>query len=155
MNKLIGHLRANVIAYLALFVALGGTGYAAIRLSKHSINPVNFNSRQIGGYVREWATVGASGKVSASGGHVRVLPDPGIAPGHYIVDWSPRPNTPCEVSGSVDLIGAGGTAVPGYVETSSGSSPGRGEQTAIQIYDAQGQPTALAFDVQLICSTPR
>jgi hypothetical protein len=31
------HLRANAIAYLALFVALGGTSYAAIRLPANSV----------------------------------------------------------------------------------------------------------------------
>ncbi|MEW6583224.1 MAG: hypothetical protein AB1416_10745, partial [Actinomycetota bacterium] len=31
------HLRRNVIAYLALFVALGGTGYAASKLPRNSV----------------------------------------------------------------------------------------------------------------------
>ena len=32
-----GHLGKNVIAYLALFVALGGTSYAALKLPKNSV----------------------------------------------------------------------------------------------------------------------
>ena len=32
-----GHMRHNVVAYLALFVALGGTSYAAIRLPANSV----------------------------------------------------------------------------------------------------------------------
>src|SRR4051794_29508527 len=35
--KLLSHVRANVIAYLALFIALGGTSYAAVRLPAHSV----------------------------------------------------------------------------------------------------------------------
>ena len=34
---LIGHLRSNAVAYLALCVALGGTSYAAIQLPKNSV----------------------------------------------------------------------------------------------------------------------
>jgi hypothetical protein len=32
------HLRANVVGYLALFVALGGTSYAAVQLPKNSVS---------------------------------------------------------------------------------------------------------------------
>ena len=37
MTKSLAHLRANVVAYLALFVALGGTSYAAIKLPANSV----------------------------------------------------------------------------------------------------------------------
>jgi hypothetical protein len=37
MLKVVRHLRANVIAYAALFVALGGTSYAATSLPKNSV----------------------------------------------------------------------------------------------------------------------
>ena len=37
MTRLTAHARANLIAYLALFVALGGTSYAAIKLPKNSV----------------------------------------------------------------------------------------------------------------------
>src|SRR5215207_10632882 len=36
-SRLTAHVRANVVAYLALFVALGGTSYAAIRLPANSV----------------------------------------------------------------------------------------------------------------------
>jgi collagen triple helix repeat protein len=35
--RIFAHLRANVIAYLALFVALGGSSYAAVRLTPGSV----------------------------------------------------------------------------------------------------------------------
>jgi hypothetical protein len=35
------------------------------------------------------------------------------------------------------------------------ASKGRGEQSAVQTYNAQGQPVVLPYDIQLICSTPR
>src|SRR4051794_28056750 len=34
---MIGHLKRNAVAYLALFVALGGTSYAAIKLPANSV----------------------------------------------------------------------------------------------------------------------
>jgi hypothetical protein len=35
--RILAHLRANVVAYLALFVALGGSSYAAVQLSPGSV----------------------------------------------------------------------------------------------------------------------
>ena len=37
LNRVIRHLRANVVGYLALFVALGGSSYAAVNLGKNSV----------------------------------------------------------------------------------------------------------------------
>jgi hypothetical protein len=153
MTQLLVHLRRNSVAYLALFVALGGTSYAALNLPNHSIEPVKLNPRLIGGYVRAWASVSARGRVTASGGGPRVQVDTFVGPGHYLIDWPTKPSTRCETTGSVDFTGGG--PVPGYVITQSGASRGRGEQSAVQTYSAQGEPTPLAFDVELICSTPR
>lgn len=43
---LISHLRSNAVAYLALFVALSGTSYAAISLPRNSVGPtqLKFNA---------------------------------------------------------------------------------------------------------------
>ncbi len=153
MNRLLRHMRANVVAYVALFVALGGSSYAAFSLPNHSVDPVKLNPRLIGGYVRAWASVASSGRVTASGGAVRVLVDTSVAPGHYIVDWRPRPTTACQVVGSVGLTG--GALAPGSLIASAGASRALGEQSVVQTYNAQGQPTPLTFDVELICSTPR
>ena len=155
MNRLLKHARANVVAYLALFVALGGSSYAAFDLPNHSIDPVKLNPRTMGGYVRAWASVSATGRVIASGGGVRVLVDSGVAPGHYIIDWSPRPTTSCEAIGSVDLRGIAEQAAPGYVLADAAGTKSRGEQSFVQTYNAQGQPAALPYDVELVCATPR
>ena len=37
VTKLLAHVKHNVIAYLALFVALGGTSYAAIKIPNNSV----------------------------------------------------------------------------------------------------------------------
>jgi hypothetical protein len=36
-NRVLSHVRSNVIAYVALFAALGGTSYAAVRLAPGSV----------------------------------------------------------------------------------------------------------------------
>ncbi len=151
-TRLLTHIRHNLVAYVALFVALGGSSYAAFNLPNHSITPVNLNPRYLGGYVRAWASVSANGRVTASGGGVRVQVDNNVAPGHYIIDWSPRPTSACTATGSVDFTDG---AVPGYVIAESASSRGRGEQSAVQTYSAAGEPTKLAFDIELLCSTPQ
>ena len=83
MTKLVAHARGNAIAYLALFVTLGGTSYAAVvlpagsvgarQIHNHSITPVKFDRTTIGGSVRYWARIGASGQVVASRPRVRVV----------------------------------------------------------------------------------
>lgn len=83
MSKVVRHLKQNVVAYLALFVALGGTSYAAIsiprnsvgakQLRNHSIDPVKLDRKAFGGYVRMWARVDANGKIIASSPKAKVL----------------------------------------------------------------------------------
>jgi hypothetical protein len=73
MRRLSNHLRTNVIAYLALFVALGGTSYAAITLpagsvgarqiKNNSITPSKFNPADIKASVRYWAVIDGNGRV--------------------------------------------------------------------------------------------
>jgi hypothetical protein len=64
MSRVLSHVRQNVVAYLALFVALGGTSYAAVSLPRnsvgarqiknHSITPVKFNGKSIAGSISAW-----------------------------------------------------------------------------------------------------
>lgn len=59
MIGLWAHARSNAVGYLALFVALGGTSYAAVslpdgsvgnrQLRNHSITPVKLDRSAIGG----------------------------------------------------------------------------------------------------------
>jgi hypothetical protein len=76
MNRIVSHLRANVVAYAALFVALGGTSYAAFALPansvgpkqirNHSITPIKLNPGKIAASVRAWALIGPGGHLSAA-----------------------------------------------------------------------------------------
>jgi hypothetical protein len=80
--RLMRHVRANVIAYVALCCSLAGTSYAAMNLpansvgareiKNHSITPVKFNPKAIGGSVLAWARIDAHGNVIGSSGPVHV-----------------------------------------------------------------------------------
>lgn len=151
IRRFVGHLRANAVAYAALFLATTGTSVAAVDLANHSINPMKLNSRYIGGYLRAWVSVNDRGKVIASAGGARVTQIG--PPGNYFVDWRPFPTSRCTSIGSVDITrGTNGT--PGYLVTETvGRRPP--EQTSITVYNSLGQPAALPFDVELLCATPR
>jgi len=45
--KLGAHIRGNVVAYLALFIALGGTSYAAIKLPRNSVGSKQLRSNSV------------------------------------------------------------------------------------------------------------
>lgn len=72
---------------MALFIALGGTGYAAINVGKHAINPSNLNGRYIGGYVSGFVRVDARGHVIASAGAANVKHLHAIPAGNYAINW--------------------------------------------------------------------
>ncbi len=102
MSRALNHFKSNVIAYLALFVALGGTSYAAAtlgagsvgtrQLKNHSVTPVKLQKGSIAGYVRDWAQINENGHVTAS------------RPRAHIVDWAKH--------GSVRRAGSLAGAVP-------------------------------------------
>src|SRR6478735_9005010 len=47
MSRLIRHLRANAIAYLALFVALSGTAWAATNLDPNSVGTAELKNNAV------------------------------------------------------------------------------------------------------------
>ncbi|HWF51567.1 MAG TPA: hypothetical protein VG294_13090 [Solirubrobacteraceae bacterium] len=177
MKRLTDHLRANVIGYLALFVALGGTGYAAVSIPRGSVGtrqlrngavtPVKLG-KGIAGSVRAWAIVGPTGKVIAGGGRPRVLAP--LGRGVYTIDWGvPIPN-PCATVATVEKRAALGPTetvpLPGgngivpviagfvsQVETIGGSdrSGNTTPTTDLLTFNQAGQLAPLPFDVAVIC----
>jgi len=99
MTKFVRHLQQNLVAYLALFVALGGTSYAALRipagsvgnrqLKNHTVTPVKLDGGKTAGYVADWAQI--------TGGGVVVESRPRAA---RILGWNGAPNTP-GIGGSI------------------------------------------------------
>lgn len=157
-HRIGAYLRGNAVSYLALFVALGGTGYAAVSLpagsvgsralQNHSITPDKFNRQFINGTVRAWAVVGPSGKVQESAGKPFVHAFT-IAPGSYAITWkkvaAPTQNGCFAMSGLLGDNGAGSVGA-GLVASSK-----RNWRVAVGTYGAQGQPLPQSFYVAVVC----
>ena len=173
MTRIINHLRRNLIGYIALFVAIGGTSYAASalppnsvggpQLKNHAIDPVKFDPRYINGSVAAWAIVGANGKVIAGGGSPKTAGDAPY-PGNYIISWGVRLEPSCATVATIDsghsapteqiplpgTDGSKGSFTAGYAAVWN-SSGRRGSSTVVVTFNQAGQLTPLAFDVAVIC----
>ena len=104
MNRIVSHLRGNAVAYLALFIALGGSSYAAFvlpansvgtkQIRNHAITPIKLDPKTIAASVRAWAVIQNGTKVVASRPRARVVSwDPTFAAG--IVSWGSAVSKSC------------------------------------------------------------
>jgi hypothetical protein len=152
MKVIANHVRANVVAYLALFIALGGTSYAAVTLRNHSILPIKLNKQRFGGYVRAFASVEANGHIdAASPGTSTKAIETGI-PGLWIVRWRKQDLTYCSAQAGVRAVpshGGAGSALASLVPAGA-----RRGEVGITVLDEHGGPAALPFFVDVICPTP-
>lgn len=60
MHRILTHLKSNAVAYIALFVALGGTSYAAFSLPAGSVGGRQLQNRAIDPIKLNPTTIGAS-----------------------------------------------------------------------------------------------
>jgi hypothetical protein len=148
------HIRKNIIACIALFVALGGTGYAAFslpsgsvgarQLKNYSITPVKFDPQYITGNVRAWAEVAANGHLIAGRGKPTVTAAHGPLTGRYLVRWKVVSLAAC-----LPIAGIDGTSLQnGFVHP---ELQARFKQVLVVVENTQGQAAALPFYVALIC----
>ncbi len=173
INRTVHYLRQHAIALAALIcsiLALAGSSYAAFSLPagsvgaaqirNHAIDPVKLDPKLITGSVRGWAIVGPNARLVAGAGKPKVtalLSDPG----GYGIRWGVNVGR-CDTVATVDATSSpptervpipGNPSVPftaGYAVASTVHAP-RGNETGVQTYDQQGQPTPLGFDVTVIC----
>ena len=115
MNKVIQHIRGSAVAYVALFIALGGTSYAlslpagsvgtrqlrngsvtSKKLANGSITPVKLDPSTIGGSVRHWALSARTAALSAAATELMRLRrrSPGS---HMTVGWRDQFSHSCAV----------------------------------------------------------
>ena len=167
MIRLLSHLRSNLIAYLALFVALSGTSYAAValapgsvgtrqlqtgavtskKLANSAVTAAKLDAKTIGGAVRHWAQVGAQGNIVSSSSRAR---DNGVPQdGDYVITWSDSFSSRCIAvatpQGPDALLGpASGIANTHIV----GQHP---TVVWVTTYNPQGTPTPTAFSLAVIC----
>jgi hypothetical protein len=172
MKRIVNHIRHNLIAYIALFVALGGTSYAASslpansvggpQLKDHAIDPVKLDPSAINGSVAAWAIIGANGRVIAGAGKPRAYKTPIVA--QYQIDWGVKFKPSCATVATIDsghsaptekipLPGSNGSTTSftaGYAVVWNSSGRG-GSSTVVATLNQAGQLTPLAFDVAVIC----
>jgi hypothetical protein len=149
MRRMSHHLRSNLVGYIALFVALGGTSYAAVNLPtgsvgnrqirNHSITPIKFDPSKITGSVRYWAVVDGSGRVLESS-----KPRPKTSgfvsgEGAGVINWGPI-RKPCVPVVYVD------DQTPGFASAKLAG------EVLVQTFSPTGQPAARTVIVMLLCS---
>jgi hypothetical protein len=154
MKKPIGHIRANAIAYLALFVALGGTGYAAVSIPRNSVGTAQLrngavtagklNSRSIAGSVVFWAQIAQDGKVIRSSEPASTS---GWSSGNGFVMFRAPLSQRCFALGNVLAIDATGS-----VSLFAGASIAGQEKVNVFMTPAgNGQLGPLPIDLAVIC----
>jgi hypothetical protein len=155
MTRVVDHLKSNVIAYLALFIALGGTSYAAIRLpagsvgnralKNHSVSAVKLDRSSIAGYVRDWARIDSNGRIVSSRPKARLIgwTETGPTPGG-LIQWSrPVPAT-CLALATTEILPSGSVS---YASSQVASG---GAKHAGQTYVLLSVPQR-AVDVAVLC----
>ncbi len=157
MTKILGHLRSNAVAYLALFVALGGTGYAAVRLpagsvgnrqlKNHSVTPIKLDRGSFAGYMRAYVQVNSQGQIVASRPRARLIgwQTSGAFPGGQI-QWSqPIPASCFALATTTTQDG-----VVSYASATAGGLGSGGKALTIVLLSAPGR----AVNVAIMCPQP-
>ncbi len=153
MKRALHHARQNAVAYLALFVALGGTGYAAVNLptnsvgarqiKNHSITPVKLDPRSIGASVRYWADIEATGRVIAS--KPRAMTS-GWGAGAGNITWGHRIPSDCYALATADVVGT-----PGGFQGGSVSTLVDGSRVSVLTFNPDGAPNAKHVHLAVLC----
>jgi hypothetical protein len=142
-----------VAAYLALFVSLGGTAYAALNipagsigareLRNHSITPVKFNPSSIGASVRYWAIVDPTGRVIAS--RPRAKTTSWGSSGGFLT-WGRRIPSNC-----LTLATVGGVAPPEGLQWGFASAFANGSQVTIDTFGPGGARDGKRVQIAVLC----
>jgi hypothetical protein len=168
MTRLLAHLRNNTIAWVALFVALGGTSYAAFtlpansvgtkqvrnsainskKLANGSVNPMKLDSHAIGGSVRHWAVVSQDGRAVAGSHGARASGGTG---GLYHVNWGDRFSSRCAVLTSSPGV-AGHVPIADSIGTQVVQPGSRRGATVVWAFPYSGGNSVNApFDIAVVC----
>src|SRR5213592_229965 len=159
---------ANVIATVALFIALGGTSYAALRLPRDSVgatqiragavrssevrdgslraDDLSAGARQtLGGGGRVFfAAVGAGGKAERGNSTSAAIE----GTGHYEVGFS-QPPASCAWTATL------GTTDDAETPAGRITVHRDGDHVGVQTYDAAGNPQSLPFHLIMVSSSHR
>jgi hypothetical protein len=169
VTRIAMHLKHHIVGYVALFVALGGTSYAAASLPpdsvggaqfrNHAMTPAKLDPTSTTGSIRAWAIVGSRGHVLAGGGRPRVGNPP--VPGSYEVRWGAKVNSRCATvvtinsahSPTTERIPISGNpsqpVTAGYAVANT--TGGAHSTTFVTTFNQQGALTPLGFDLAVVC----
>jgi hypothetical protein len=154
MNRVVQHIRSNVVAYVALFVALGGTSYAALKLpansvgtnqiKNHSITPIKLDPSKTGAVVRFWAILNTSShgeQIAAS------------RPRAQITDWNSSSDTGSiswhqPIASNCFVNATGGS---GFVRAVVEALPNPRAFVLFSAFTATGQPTTGLVYIAVLC----
>jgi hypothetical protein len=154
-NRVLRHIRSNVVAYVALFVALGGTSYAALTLpansvgtrqiKNHSITPIKLDPSKTAAVVRFWAILnsgpGNSEQIAASRPRARIASwDPATDTG--TVSW----HQPIAASCFVNATGGSG-----FVRALLEPLPNVRAFVQFSPFTPTGQPTIGLVYITVLC----
>ena len=163
MRGILTHLRGNVVAYIALFIALGGTSYAAFSLpagsvgdrqiQNHAIGAVKLNPGSIAASVRAWADVTWDGvwRVRASSRDIQITR---TALGEAVRWRHTRFARDCMASVTPErnfLVTGGSSSAAGYVTTSFDGPAG---YLQIDGLAPNGTRQVQDFALLVICPSP-
>jgi hypothetical protein len=153
LTRILKHLRQNVIAYVALFVALGGAGYAATSLPAGSVGPAQLNRHLIGGYVRAWAHVSATGHVlSGSPGATVQFKGSAVTPPAYFVRWrAVRLPARCAPVATLGLAGSGSSGATSVFAVVNNHHGHAANQIGVEASNATGRLVAAEFYLAVVC----
>lgn len=158
MRPLARYLRANVLGLVAIFIALAGTSYAALSIPRNSVGtrqlrngavtPPKLDSKEIGGTIRAWAFVSASGHAYVSHGFSRIFEQRSV-PGDYGLALSVRDVSRCAPIASVIFDDRVPDSGNGYAVASSPDSRPAG--IGVVTFDSSGVETPRPFVVEFLC----
>jgi hypothetical protein len=152
VKPILTHIRRNTVGYLALFVALGGTSYAALTISgsqirNGTINAVKFNPKTISASIRAWAVIYADGSGARAGAASSQVHVQATGTGEVVTWPHQRFGRNCFASASPQITVSSGPY--GTVTTQFDPTHGR-----LTLYgfgpDKVGRPQAA--DVMIVCS---
>lgn len=156
MKHLARHIRSNAVAYLALFIACGGTSMAAInlpfgsvgtrQLRNGAVTPNKLSASRIGAVVRYFAVVDGQGRVLASRPRIRVAGFRGFGNG-VIRFGRPTDRRRCFPLGDIDSNGSS-QAVSGTFQLVN-----NGGDVTVTTFDKAGMATPATVSVAVLCST--
>jgi hypothetical protein len=173
MTRVLRHLRSQAVAYVALFVALGGTGYAAVslpahsvgsrqlktgavgtsQLKNHSVAPIKLATSSIAGYVHDYAQVNGQGELVASRPSARLIGwvTTGPSPGGLIQFSKP---IPASCFALATMQGGPGATYATAQAQSGGSQHGGGVLVTIAPPQSTGNSILPQVNVAVICPGP-